>query len=368
MADEIKPDTKPNNKKKKLGAIILVGFIILGAVALVYYLRYKATHISTDDAFVDGHIHTIASKVKGTIRHIYVMDNQSVKKGDLLIEVDPVDYEVKVNEALSSVNVEKAKLADIEAQVAVAKDRVSEINAGIAAAKANLELEEANLDQAERDSKRAVNLYKSATIPKERYEKTMTAYSVLVAKVRAARDQLKQAEKALETQKSVVKQTEVLKSSQYSRIREKEAQLDTARLNYGYTRIYAPADGYVTKRSAELGNQVQAEQPLLAVVSLGDIWVTANYKETQLQKVKPGQKAVFKVDTYPGTEFKGKIDSIMAGTGSAFSLFPPENATGNYVKVVQRIPVKIVLDRDTDPGHVLRIGMSVVPTILVETK
>jgi membrane fusion protein (multidrug efflux system) len=367
MAEETKQETRPkNNKRKRLGAIILVAFVILGGLTLFYYLRYKATHISTDDAFIDGHVHTIASKVKGTIKHIYVTDNQSVKKGDLLIEIDPVDYEVKVNEASSSVNVEKAKLADVEAQVAVAKDRVSEISAGIAAAKANLELEEANLDQAERDSKRAVNLYKSATIPKERYEKTMTAYTVLVAKVKAAKDQLKQAEKALETQKSVVKQTEVLKSSQHSRIREKEAQLDTARLNYGYTRIYAPADGYVTKRSAEVGNQVQAEQPLLAVVSLGDIWVTANYKETQLAKVKPGQKVTIEVDTYSGTKFTGKVNSIMAGTGAAFSLFPPENATGNYVKVVQRIPVKIVLDSDTDPKHVLRIGMSVIPTILVE--
>jgi membrane fusion protein (multidrug efflux system) len=367
MAEETKQEIKPsNNKRKKLGAVILVVFIILGGLTLYLYLRYKATHISTDDAFIDGHIHTIASKVKGTIKHIYVTDNQSVKKGDLLIEIDPADYEVKVNEALASVNVEKAKLADIEARVAVAKDRVSEINARISAAKANLELEEANLDQAERDSKRAENLYKSATIPRERYEKTMTAYTVLVARVTAAKEQLKQAEKALETQKSVVKQTEVLKSSQHSKIKEKEAELDTARLNYGYTRIYAPADGYITKKSAEVGNQVQAEQPLLAVVSLSEIWVTANYKETQLEKVKPGQRAVFKVDTYSGTEFKGKVDSIMAGTGAAFSLFPPENATGNYVKVVQRIPVKIVLDSDTDPKHVLRIGMSVVPTILVE--
>jgi len=367
MAEETKQEAKPNkNKRKKLGAVILVTLIILGGLTLFFYLRYKATHITTDDAFIDGHIHTIASKVKGTIKHIYVTDNQSVKKGDLLIEIDPADYEVKVNEALSSVDVEKAKLADIEAQVSVAKDRVSEINARISAAKANLELEKANLDQAERDSKRAENLYKSATIPRERYEKTMTAYSVILARVKAAKEQLEQAEKALETQKSVVKQAEVLKSSQHSRIKEKEAKLDTARLDYGYTRIYAPADGYVTKRSAEIGNQVQADQPLLAVVSLGDIWVTANYKETQLEKVKPGQKAIFKVDTYSGTEFKGKVDSIMAGTGAAFSLFPPENATGNYVKVVQRIPVKILLDSDTDPKHVLRIGMSVVPTILVE--
>jgi membrane fusion protein (multidrug efflux system) len=142
--------------------------------------------------------------------------------------------------------------------------------------------------------------------------------------------------------------------------------LHAAELNHGYTKIYAPSGGYVTKKSAETGNHVEDGQPLMAVVSLDDIWVTANYKETQLEKVKQGQKVVMKVDTFPGRKFKGKIESIMSGTGAVFSLFPPENATGNYVKVVQRIPVKIVLDKDADREHVLRIGMSVVPTILIE--
>ena len=361
--DEAKPN---NNKKKKLGLVILAVIIIVGAVTVFFYLRYKATHITTDDAFIDGHIHTIASKVKGTVRTIYVKDNRAVKKGDVLIEIDPVDYEVRVNEASSSVNVERAKLAEISARVLVSKRRISEISAGIEAAKANLELREADLNQAEKDSKRAENLYKSATIPKERYEKMMTAYNIALAQVKVAGEHLRQAERALETQKAVVRQTEALEKSQLSKIKEKKAQLEPARLNYGYTRIYAPADGYITKRTVEVGNQIDAGQPLLAVVSLDDIWVTANYKETQLQKVKTGQKVKFTVDTYSGHEFAGKVDSIMSGTGSAFSLFPPENATGNYVKVVQRIPVKIVLDKDTDFGHVLRIGMSVVPTIIVE--
>ena len=157
-----------------------------------------------------------------------------------------------------------------------------------------------------------------------------------------------------------------LKSSQVSVVREKEAKLDAAELNYGYTKIYAPADGYISKRSVEIGNQIQAGQPLMAVVPLDNIYVAANYKETQLGKIKPGQKVKIKVDTYSGKVFKGKVDSIMAGTGSVFSLFPPENATGNYVKVVQRVPVKIVFDKDTDPGHILRIGMSVVPTVVIE--
>jgi membrane fusion protein (multidrug efflux system) len=130
--------------------------------------------------------------------------------------------------------------------------------------------------------------------------------------------------------------------------------------------VYAPADGYITKKSVETGNHIQTGQPVMAIVPLDDIWVVANYKETQLEKVKPGQKVKIKPDSYPGRVFEGRVDSIMAGTGAVFSLFPAENATGNFVKVVQRIPVKIVLDKDTDKEHVLRIGMSVVPTIVIE--
>jgi membrane fusion protein (multidrug efflux system) len=166
----------------------------------------------------------------------------------------------------------------------------------------------------------------------------------------------------------LIKQTEARIPSQKAQIRQKEAALQGAELNRGYTKIYAPADGYITKRTVEVGNQIQAGQPLMAVVPLDqeDIWVTANYKETQLKKMKPGQRVEIKVDTYPGHVFYGKVDSVMAGTGAVFSLFPPENATGNFVKVVQRIPVKIIFDKGSDPGHLLRIGMSAVATILVE--
>jgi membrane fusion protein (multidrug efflux system) len=156
--------------------------------------------------------------------------------------------------------------------------------------------------------------------------------------------------------------------TQQAQIQEKEATLKMAELNQSYTRIYAPSEGYITKRTVEVGNQVQAGQPLMAIVPLTqeDIWITANYKETQLKYVKPGQRVTIKVDTYPGKTFEGRVNSIMAGTGAVFSLFPPENATGNFVKVVQRIPVKILLESGTDPNHLLRIGMSVAPTILIE--
>ena len=280
-------------KKKKLILVLIAGLVI-GGIFLAVYVINGFTRIGTDDAYITGRIHNIAPKIPGTIKAVHIEDNQSVKKGDVLVEIDPVDYELKVDEARATVGVR-----------------------------------EATFKQAERDKKRADALYKDEVFSKERYENTSTAYSLAKAQLKAARAQLKIAEQNLE-----------------------------------YTKIYAPSDGYVTSKAVEEGNQVQPGQPLLAVVALDDIWVVANYKETQLKNVRPGQRVQIKVDTYPGKVFTGRVDSIMAGTGAAFSLFPPENALGNYVKVVQRIPVKIVFDKSTDKDQALRIGMSCMPTII----
>jgi membrane fusion protein (multidrug efflux system) len=357
---------KRNNNRKKISIIVFIALTVIGAVTVYFYLRHKATHISTDDAFVEGHIHTIASKVSGTVKKINVEDNQPVKKEAILVEIDPVDYEVKVKEASSVLGKERSKLSEIEAKIEASRQRLSELNAAMKAAKANLELQEANLKLATIDLKRAEKLYEKEAIPRERYDNTKTGYEVAVSRVKAAGEQVKQAEMAIETQKAIIRQAEASRPSQISFIKEKEAKLRAAELNYGYTHIPAPSDGYITKKTVEIGNQIEAGLPLMAVVPLDDIWVVANYKETQLEKVKPGQKVKMKVDTYPKKTFDGKVDSIMAGSGAIFSLFPPENATGNYVKVVQRIPVKIVLENGTDTQHILRIGMSVTATILVE--
>ena len=373
--NEIEKDTskgqqtpRKNSGRKKIGIIILILLIAIGAIIIFFYLRYKATHVTTDNAFIEGAIHTIASKVSGTVKAIHVRDNQSVKKGDLLIEVDPVDFDVKVKEASSKLDEEKAKFLEVEAKIETAKRQLLELKTKMETAKANLELQQANRKQAEIDEKRAENLYKREAISRERYEKTKTEFDVAVAREKAATEQLRQAEMAIETQGAVIRQAEAAKIVKLSTIKEREAGLRVAELNYGYTKIYAPSDGYVTKKSVEVGNQIQAGQPLMAIVPLYDIWVIANYKETQLEKVKTGHKVKIKVDTYPGKTFKGKVESIMAGTGAVFSLFPPENATGSYVKVVQRIPVKIVLEEGADPEHILRIGMSVVPMIIVNDK
>lgn len=360
---------KPNNRRKKIAAIIIFPvLIVIGAVVLFLYREYKATHISTDDAFVDGRVHAIASKIPGTVKAIHVNDNQFVKKGAPILEIDPIDYDVRVKEAQAGLETEIAKLSEIRDKVDTAKKQLAGIMASMEEARANLELQEANLRQAEVDFKRAESLLKKEVIPREQYDKAKTTYDVAVAQVKAAKERIKQLEASLETQKAVVKQTETSLIPQQAQIQQKEATLKGTELSKSYTIIYSPSDGYIAKKSVETGNQIQPGQSLMAVVPLDDIWITANYKETQLERVKPGQKVRIIVDTYSGKVFYGKVESVQAGTGAVFSLFPPENATGNYVKIVQRIPVKIILDQDTDPSHNLRIGMSVVPTILVNSK
>lgn len=275
----------PGDKKKKLTIFAVVA--VLAAVAGIWYLMSSLNAVSTDDANIAGRVYTVATKIPGTVKTVNVRDNQKVKKNELLLEIDPADYELQVNEA-----------------------------------QANLDIRKSLLDQALRNKDRAESLSKRQAISQARYEDILTAYKVAQAQVGAA-----------------------------------EAQLKIARLNLGYTKIYAPADGYVAEKSVEAGNQVMPGQALMAVVS-SDMWIVANYKETKLKNVQPGQKVKIQIDAYPGMTFKGRVNSIQRGTGAAFSMFPPENATGSFVKIVQRIPVKIVFDGQPEKKYDFSIGMS----------
>jgi membrane fusion protein, multidrug efflux system len=366
---ENKETDNKNNKTRKPAMFIIFAVIAVATIAgMLLYMRHTRLYISTDDAYVTGRIHSIAPKITGTVKGVYVADNQLVKKGMLLLEIDTRDYDVRVGDADAAWGAEQSKLKELSDRVDVTERQLSEIQAKIDSAMAMSALQEANLKQAKDDLFRAQELYRKGAFAEVTLEKAATAYDVSKAQVRAAQEQVRQGQASLETQKALIRQTRSAYESQKSVVDQKKQVLDATNLTRSYTRIYAPADGYVTKKNVEVGNQVQPGQPLMALVSLNisDIWIVANYKETQLEKVQPGQKVRIKVDMYPGKKFRGRVDSIMAGTGSVFSLFPPENATGNYVKVVQRIPVKIILDKDTDPGHILRVGMSVEPTIFVK--
>jgi len=222
-------------------------------------------------------------------------------------------------------------------------------------ARAAVQSAKARYDQAVVDLSRAEKLYRRDVLPKEQLDRLTTARRVSETQLKEAEEVFKrfQAEAGLAT-----------KAGNKAKILQRKAQLDEAELQLLYTKIYAPRDGYITRKSVEAGVNIQPGQPLMALVPLQDAWITANYKERQITWMKPGQKVEFSVDSYPGRTFSGRVDSIMAGTGAAFSLLPPENASGNYVKVVQRIPVKIAINNSSDPDHLLRVGMSVVPTVL----
>jgi len=266
------------------------------------------------------------------IAGIYIVNNAGHETtDDAYIEGRIHAIAPKVSGTVLKVNVEDNQLVR-EKDLLIEIDPVDYILKEKEAA-ANLEVRQATFQQSLRDRNRAESLFNGKVIPKEKYEFSLTAYNLAKAQMSAAKQ-----------------------------------QLNISRQNLRYTKIYSPVDGYVTKKSVEIGNQITAGQPLMAIIGLKDIWLTANYKETQLKKVKPGQRVLIKVDTYPGKVFTGRVDSIMAGTGAAFSLFPPENALGNYVKVVQRVPVKIVFDNNVDQEHILRIGMSCVPTIITKNE
>ena len=285
-----------NGQNKKKAFLIVAAVVAVSLAAGSFYNSYRKTRISTDDAFVEGNIHTISARVSGSVRSVAVVDNQRVKQGEVLVELDPADYRSRAE-----------------------------------AARATLELQKATLRLTESELKRARSLYEQDASSAERYDKALSAHDISRAQVKLAEEQLRQAE-----------------------------------LNLGYTRIIAPSDGFITKKSVQTGNQIKDGQPLMAVVDLDNLHVIANYKETEMERIRPGQPVRITVDAYPGKVFTGKVDSIMAGTGVSFSLFPAENATGNYVKVVQRIPVKIVLEPGADKDHLLRVGMSVVPTVLAK--
>ncbi|GFO58138.1 RND transporter [Geomonas silvestris] len=328
---------------KKLVTRILGGVALLAAViGSGWYWVESQKVVETDNAFVESRIHSVSSRVPGTVARVLVEDNQFVHKGDLLVTLDERDFAVR--------------LSDARAGLDMARNDTSGDLAQVEAARAELQRTKAQLAQAELDLKRASALVEREVMPREQLDRRSTDREVALAQVREAEQRLKKAQAALGLAGA---------GRQGAREAKQLAQVEEGALNLSYTRVYAPADGYVTRKSVEVGNRVQAGQALLAVVPLSEAWITANLKESQLGQVRAGQKVQIRVDAYPGRTFTGTVTSIMSGTGAAFSLLPPENATGNYVKVVQRVPVKIAIDRSSDPEHLLRVGMSVVPSIQV---
>ena len=397
----------PKTKRLALGA----GAVLLAALVSLFF--YYHNRESTDDAQVDGHITPIASKVYGRVERVLIDDNEPLKAGQVLVRIDPRDYQAAVDQAraalllaesearsagvdvprtrenvLSGTTSADAQLLGSQADLARAQTTYEQAQtADLAWAQANVEKSLANAELAKADLARYLPLMEKGEISKQQYDAAKANADATASALKADRERLAQARRSvdvaraqLEAAKARVEQAKAEVAAaranvkqvsmraadaqaKIAKVEQARAALEAAQLNLSYTEISAPVNGVATHKQVEPGQIVQAGQGLLLVVPLQNVWVTANFRETQLKNMKPGQKAEVKVDTY-GKTFGGHVDSIAGATGSVLSLLPPENATGNFVKVVQRIPVKIVLDPIPPEKAVLRPGMNVDATVL----
>lgn len=416
---------RPTLKRLVLFGVLLVAVAVGGPYGWRLW-QYYHTHESTDDAFVVGDIIPVSARVNGTVLSAHVEDHQRVEAGQVLARLEPYDFEIQVKQAEAAVAVAQARLQRAEMEVPLAEESTSSDTArtgatlraarsalleaqhrgeearaqlrtreaAAAVAQAEIERSRAGLDMARIGFERMQQLLRDGVVPQQQFDEAESALRAARAESHAVRQKLAQAqseraqaEADLRMQRQAVEQARarvaeaqaILAGSQANRqsVTIKQAQVQTARallqqaqadLAYAtqqldYTTIRAPVDGTIAKKNLQVGQVVQAGRPLLAIVPLHGVWVEANFKETQLEHMRPGQKATLKVDAYPGQEFSGTVESISPGTGAVFSLLPPENATGNFVKIVQRIPVKIVLDPASPTDLVLRPGMSVIATV-----
>ena len=443
-AQEVRdPTTRSSARSKRRILFAVIGILLLlGAVVGVRYWLHSRLYESTDDAFIEGHATQVSPKVSGYVQKIYIDDNQLVKAGDLLVEIDPRDYDARLAQARAALNaaiarrdaaraglaltrvtsgagveqasagVEAARSGVDQARAAAsaAEGRVKQSSAAIGAAEANVAQAQAQVAAAEAEAVRAradvlryQSLFDKDVVSRQQLDQATAAAATADAQLEAARRRVASVESTVAEaraaqgaatdqytqslsqitgtqaqvgqasgklseansapQQVAVRQSEVETTS--AEIEQAQAAVRQAELDLSYTKIYAPEDGRVTRKTVEQGALLQPGQALFVLVP-AEMWVLANFKETQLNRMRPGQPVEIKLDAYPGAIFKGHVDSFQTGTGSRFSLLPPENATGNYVKVVQRLPVKIVFDEESDSEHLFAPGMSVEPEVKVQ--
>jgi membrane fusion protein (multidrug efflux system) len=376
--------------------IVVIALIVVVAGAFLW--RYLGSYESTDDAQVDAHLYPVSARISGYVVKVNVNDNQYVQKGAVLVEIDPKDYEVAIDEAKANLASAQATAQSLNISVPItstntssqlkyATSGVENANATIisaenqvAAAHAQLESAEANDVKAQDDLRRYKALLAKQEVAEQIYDQALATAKSSTASVAAARQYEAVAQQAVQQARSQLGQSEANEQSAQtgpqqvsstrararaaiSDVQQKRAALEQAELNLQYTKIVAPASGEVNK-TVVVGMNVQSGEQLLTIVPLEEIWITANFKETQLRQMKVGERSDIHVDS-SGRTYKGHVDSIAGATGPLFSLLPPENATGNYVKIVQRIPVKIVLDSGENQDHQLRPGMNVVPDVYI---
>jgi membrane fusion protein (multidrug efflux system) len=336
------------NGRLKIRLLLLLVLLVAGA-AFCPELIYLLNHESTDDAYLTATIVPVSAEVKGRVVQVAIEDNQLVAAGDLLLALNSQDYRLALESRRQALVTRRAELEKEKAAIDEARKQVDANRAILTEATVRQEF-------AARDKKRYQAMRDSGAVSGRQYDDANTKWQLAEAARQTAESQLATVEAAVKT-------LEADALAQQSRIAEAAEAVRRSELDLARTKIRAPLPGRVTHRNVEVGKYVAVGQPLLALVDTGDVWVAANFKENQIDKILPGQKVDLKVDAYPGLKLHGHVDSLQAGTGSAFSLLPPENATGNFVKIVQRIPVKILIDTPPDPAHPLLPGLSVVPSI-----
>ncbi|MBB1200016.1 HlyD family secretion protein [Enterobacteriaceae bacterium 89] len=356
--EETEDSESSSRKRPGKKPLIILGIVVvvMVVVALIWWFMTRNEE-TTDDAFTDGNTVTIAPKAAGYVTELKVADNQRVKQGDLLVVIDPRDNAAQREQAQAQLGLAVAQLHQAQAQLALSKVQYpaqrDEAQAQVLKAQADL----ANAEAAYR-RQRGVD-------PRATTQQNIDSAN---AQLRSAQAEVASAKAQLEVADQVqlqIRQQETNVEARERQVDQAKAQLATADLNLSYTEVRAPFDGFVTKRNVQLGTLVQAGTALFSLVS-PDVWITANFKESQLERMKPGNKVSVSVDAWPDMKLEGHIDSIQQGSGAKFSAFPAENATGNYVKIVQRVPVKIVIDKGLDANHPLPLGLSVEPKVTLE--
>ena len=394
-------DQKPPAKAKASKKLILAGLLAVSIVAGPLYWLHARHYESTDDAQVDGHFAALSTRISGTVTYVNpaVENDRYVTAGELLLELDPRDYEAELEHARANLETKEAAARVAQLQVPIthasaysqlhlaeaarqeAAEDVAAAEADLNAAQHRVQLDQAVASRAERDRVRYQTLVEKREISRSFYDARETEAASTSQTLEVDRAAVIAAERKIAQMRSLVQQREAQidsartapeqslnaqaqSSSAQGELAQARADVHTAELNLSYTKVYAPVSGVVGHKTVELGHRVQPGQSLLTVVPVDDIWVTANFKETQLRRMHPGQPVTLHVDTF-GRDYNGTVDDMAGASGPLFSLFPPENASGNYVKIVQRFPVRVRIDKDQDPQHQLRPGMSVEATVRV---
>jgi membrane fusion protein (multidrug efflux system) len=360
------PVKRPEKRRRRSVRVTLLLMVLIPLVAAggAYYYARSQSSQSTDDAFIDGHIINVAPQVAGRVDRVLVNDNQPVKKGDVVVVLDDRNFMVTNDQKVAALDNVRAQEGAVKASIEQAIAHVNSLQATVESDQAGADASRAQAEKAAKDLQRSAELFRNRVVSAQDQDAARATndgdQAQLQANLKKVASDLAQVAEA----RAAVNTFLALQKSAHAQIEEAAANLEAARLNESYTEIRAPEDGRVTQKAVEPGNYVQTGQTLFALVP-DNVWVTANYKEDQIGLMRPGQPVQIKIDAVHGQTFRGHVDSIQSGSGARFSLLPPENATGNYVKVVQRVPVKIGFDRLPQAGLPLGPGESVVPTVAI---